>query len=345
MRPPQYMLNVQLFDERSKNLLYQSAVDLGTCQIPLRGASYGAYLRGTLNVMKGGKDRRAGEVFGTVAMGTVKPEANPLLELQALGGAGGADEPNLDLWRQYAQTGELDPPELLVYPPYNNCYLVVKIIRCCEFGFGECCGHCTTSHLPVSPISSLTTFFPYLIIIVFLSHLNLNVISSHLIATPLYSADNLPAADQNGSSDPYVTVEYAGERHNTGVQENTLNPEFNETKYFRIKAAIPQFPTVEELSENPYFRINVWDVDSEFDEAQSLGSCKVFLSEVTGGGRMSQTLNKEKGQVEHKMVSVVFVVCDSFERASERERERREREREREREMELTTVFHLAPTE
>lgn len=129
------MLNVSLYDERSKNLLYRSTVDLGDCQIPLRGASYGAYLRGTLNVIKGGKDRRAGEVFGTVAMGTVKPESSPLADLQAIGGitsGDSEDEPNLDLWRQYAQTGELDPPELLVYPPYNNCYLVVKVVRCCE---------------------------------------------------------------------------------------------------------------------------------------------------------------------------------------------------------------------
>ena len=90
--------------------------------------------------MKGGKDRRAGEVFGTVAMGTVKPEKNLLADLQLIaagaggmvGGSGEDREPNLDLWRQYAQTGELDPPELLVYPPYNNCYLVVKVVRCCE---------------------------------------------------------------------------------------------------------------------------------------------------------------------------------------------------------------------
>ena len=83
---------------------------------------------------------------------------------------------------------------------------------------------------------------------------------------------------------------------------------FNETKYFRIKAAIPQFPTVEELSENPFFRLNVWDVDSEFDEAQSLGSCKVFLHEITGGGRMSSTYNDEKDKVDHKMVSLVSCV-------------------------------------
>ena len=48
---------------------------------------------------------------------------------------------------------------------------------------------------------------------------------------------NLPVMDPNGKSDPYCVVVVGDNQAKTGVQYNTLNPEWRETLQFDISDA------------------------------------------------------------------------------------------------------------
>jgi hypothetical protein len=50
-------------------------------------------------------------------------------------------------------------------------------------------------------------------------------------------ANNLIATDTSGLSDPYLTLEWGGQRFSTRVRKQTLNPTFNETIYFHVSSA------------------------------------------------------------------------------------------------------------
>lgn len=100
--------------------------------------------------------------------------------------------PKAPLWKEFVQSGELNPPELRDFPPYNYTYLAVKI------------GRCTA----------------------------------------------LPAGDENGFSDPFVSLEWGGQRQLTRVKRQTLDPVFEETLYFHVRC-YQEFPSVDDVSKFP----------------------------------------------------------------------------------------------
>lgn len=51
-------------------------------------------------------------------------------------------------------------------------------------------------------------------------------------------ADSLASGDESGLSDPYFSVEWAGQRFTTRVKRATLNPVFNETLYFHVRPCV-----------------------------------------------------------------------------------------------------------
>ena len=64
-------------------------------------------------------------------------------------------------------------------------------------------------------------------------------------------AENLAGVDEDGLSDPYFTVEWAGQRASTKIKFGTLNPVYNEAMYFPIPAFVPSCPTPAELNRYP----------------------------------------------------------------------------------------------
>jgi hypothetical protein len=54
-----------------------------------------------------------------------------------------------------------------------------------------------------------------------------------------------------GLSDPYFTVEWAGQRASTKIKFGTLDPVYNEAMYFPIPAFVPSCPTPAELNRYP----------------------------------------------------------------------------------------------
>ena len=49
------------------------------------------------------------------------------------------------------------------------------------------------------------------------------------VTIEIISVDNVPKADIQGGSDPYVTVSIGGTTKKTSVKENDLNPVYNES--------------------------------------------------------------------------------------------------------------------
>ena len=63
--------------------------------------------------------------------------------------------------------------------------------------------------------------------------------NSGMLTLDLISAKDIPAADSDGSSDPYVVVLLNGKKiHKTKHQKNSLNPTFGETLTFPVYAKI-----------------------------------------------------------------------------------------------------------
>lgn len=79
----------------------------------------------------------------------------------------------------------------------------------------------------------------------------------------LIEAQNLPAADRGGTSDPYAIIEYNGEVVQSRVQSKTLNPRWREV--FVLPLASPP-------GERGSIRIDVYDKDFNlFGGKNSLG--------------------------------------------------------------------------
>ncbi|GBG28450.1 Synaptotagmin-C [Hondaea fermentalgiana] len=136
------------------------------------------------------------------------------------------------LHREFAQVGELHPPELRDYAPYNNSYLAIHVV----------------------------------------------------------AARDLIGADANGLSDPYVTVEWSGQRLRTRVVPETLNPVWDEVLYFQIHS-FDENVTSDELAEDPFVRITLWDADLT-GSSDLLGTTKLYLHWITGTGK-----EKKQGDV------------------------------------------------
>nr|KAI8758458.1 synaptotagmin-10-like [Biomphalaria glabrata] len=92
-------------------------------------------------------------------------------------------------------------------------------------------------------------------------------------------AENLPAKDFSGTSDPYVKVYLLPDRKTklqTKVHRKTLNPEFNETFSFIVQ--------YEELTER-CLQFNIYDFD-RFSRHDAIGTVKV--KDILGEGSLSK---------------------------------------------------------
>ena len=94
-------------------------------------------------------------------------------------------------------------------------------------------------------------------------------------------ARDLCGINDNGTSDPYVTCEWADVCRQTAVHYDTCDPEFDETLYFRIKARLNDMPKRDEFASCPFVTLNVWDYDPA-GNSDNLGTARLYLHNITG---------------------------------------------------------------
>jgi len=92
----------------------------------------------------------------------------------------------------------------------------------------------------------------------------------------LNSASKLTAADPNGSSDPFVTVDWDGAQQQTKVVNRTLEPVWKQTLFFPLKLITLNTPA---LASKPPISIRVFDMDEAGHDL--LGSCEIPLHRIT----------------------------------------------------------------
>lgn len=96
------------------------------------------------------------------------------------------------------------------------------------------------------------------------------------LAVRLNSASKLTAADPNGSSDPFVTVDWDGAQQQTKVVARTLEPVWKQTLFFPLKLITLNTPA---LASKPPVSIRVFDMDEAGHDL--LGSCEIPLHRIT----------------------------------------------------------------
>ena len=199
-------LQVSVYSRRE---FYKKDQFIGSGSVSLEGASTGVSTTTPIAWRRSARQaRKANESF--VPSGQVT-------------GAVSVTARNSPLWREFSQTGNVNPPELKVYPPFEYCYLCVRIVN----------------------------------------------------------ARGLMAVDEDAASDPYVSCTWAGQTQSTSVHFNNLNPDFDETLYFRVRSFENDVPSVAEVAKHPFIRIAVWDYD-EGGSSDDLGMGKFFLHHITG---------------------------------------------------------------
>ena len=92
---------------------------------------------------------------------------------------------------------------------------------------------------------------------------------------------DLLAVDEDGASDPYVSITWAGQTQSTSVRFDNCNPQYNEIFYFRVRSSDPDMPSAAELEKHPFIRFSVWDYD-ESGSSDDLGTAKIYLHNITG---------------------------------------------------------------
>ena len=103
---------------------------VGEGSVSLEGAATGvsttAPIAWTNKKQEKGLDKyvAAGDVSGAISVTAFR---TPLFKEMLQVGSGMRGAP---LWREFLQTGNVQPPELKVYKPYEYCYLCIKIINC-----------------------------------------------------------------------------------------------------------------------------------------------------------------------------------------------------------------------
>ena len=85
----------------------------------------------------------------------------------------------------------------------------------------------------------------------------------------VYAARNLPAADADGTADPYVVVRTCGQKRKTIIRRDTLNPEFYQTLLFDIDILPVHLA--------PQVVIEVWDWD-RFSPNERMGTIRLPMS-------------------------------------------------------------------
>eukprot|EP00943_MAST-04B_sp_MAST-4B-sp1_P004868 g4868.t1 len=99
------------------------------------------------------------------------------------------------------------------------------------------------------------------------------------LCVKIVDAKDLIAADASGTSDPYFTVEWGGNKQRTKIVMENCDPEFNEELYFQIECFKPDMPSKEELQRNPFVQLFCWDYD-ESGVSELLGGAKIYLYQI-----------------------------------------------------------------
>ena len=110
------------------------------------------------------------------------------------------------------------------------------------------------------------------------------------------SASGLKAADDNGFSDPYVTLKLGSDEGRSRVRARTLNPKWDET--FGFRGSIDEF-TCHSL------RLHVWDYD-RLSASDSIGDAIVSLKahDLSSGQYVPLTLTLRDGQAHPGKLSI-----------------------------------------
>ena len=219
-------LNIRVYTKRGTGALAQKLRRpkyVGEGSVSLEGASTGVSTTTPIAWRRKGKHTKglerfvaAGRVTGSVSVSA--RQSAMWTDFMQRGKSG-----ETPLWREFCQTGSVQPAELKVYKPFEYCYLCIRIIRCID----------------------------------------------------------LLAVDEDGASDPYVSITWAGQTQSTAVRFDDCDPEYNETFYFRVRSSDPDMPSAAELEKHPFVRLSVWDYD-ESGSSDDLGTGKIFLHNITG---------------------------------------------------------------
>ena len=112
----------------------------------------------------------------------------------------------------------------------------------------------------------------------------------------LYQARNLAAADSNGSSDPYATIQIGENKKKGGRREATLNPSYYEVISFD-NIMLPRH-----LSYAPQVIVNLYDWDM-WSSADMLGNFRIDLSDP------DVVVDRPKGEpIREVFIGFVFVL-------------------------------------
>jgi hypothetical protein len=219
-------LNIRVYTKRGTSAISQKVRRpkyVGEGSVSLEGASTGVSTTTPIAWRRKGKHTKglerfvaAGRVTGSVSVSA--RQATMWKDFLQRGKSG-----ETPLWREFCQTGSVQPAELKVYKPFEYCYLCIKIVRCID----------------------------------------------------------LLAVDEDGASDPYVSITWAGQTQSTSVRFDNCDPEYNETFYFRVRSSDPDMPSATELEKHPFVRLSVWDYD-ESGSSDDLGTAKIYLHNITG---------------------------------------------------------------
>ena len=90
----------------------------------------------------------------------------------------------------------------------------------------------------------------------------------------LYQGKNFPALDSNGLSDPFVKVDFVGQKETSEVKYKTLFPEYYKTFVFNDL----KIPEAENFLYCPPVNFHVYDKDI-FGGSDYMGMCSFYLSE------------------------------------------------------------------
>lgn len=94
----------------------------------------------------------------------------------------------------------------------------------------------------------------------------------------IFQCRDLPAADSDGSSDPFIKIFNTGDEEiETDVIEDNVNPIFMECLEVGL-----DFVDYQKYSDAPPIVMDVLDADEGYisDSADFLGRCKIFLNEM-----------------------------------------------------------------
>lgn len=90
----------------------------------------------------------------------------------------------------------------------------------------------------------------------------------------LYQGKNLPALDSNGLSDPFVKIDFVGQKRTSEYKTKTRFPEYYQTFVFNDL----KIPEADDFRYCPPVNFHVYDKDL-FGGSDYMGMCSFYLSE------------------------------------------------------------------